>query len=100
MRPTLQFFLRSGWKKTVEKLEKYCISGFLQILPPVRDFCGFNHFLGLGRMFFFSTRHKEKYRSSHCTVPVFRIDRKNYMYTPGNKKTIALWYSKGIFYEI
>ena len=79
MRPTLQFFFVWVGKKTVEKLEKYSISGFLQILQPVLDFCGFNHFLDFG-MVFFSTKAKKKTRSNHCTVPLVWIDCKNYIY--------------------
>ena len=79
MRPTLQIFFVWVGKKTVEKLEKYSISGFLQILQPVLDFCGFNHFLDFG-MVFFSTKAKKKTRSNHCTVPLVWLDCKNYIY--------------------
>ena len=92
------FFLLGLKKKNRSKTWKLIQFWFFTNIASIWDFCGFNNILGFGTVFFLPPI-EEKNRSNQCSLPLSRVDRKKCT-LPQTKKTIPLWYNRGIFHQI
>ena len=83
------FFPSGGKKKPSKNLKIIVILDFHKYIR-IKWFLWFRAFFRFLVLFFFSIRGK-KNTSNPSSLPMFPIDRQNYMCTLGNKKTIPLW---------